>query len=343
MGHRANLIIVTESSYELYYSQWSLSLPMDMFWGPESAIRYIREHERRENDHWLDDVWAEGGALVDPQQKVMMLFGGEHLDQDMLLLDTYLALIQEVWEGWDVRWAYDGILDLADYVGFPRALLESESSIPEKKETVSLKAPINKSWIQSVGSITTNKGEICIFPLTQFVSYYLYHGETLLQAAETEESLNHFVFADWSSTFPESGFHIDIHQKTIHYWSLFHHFHSDDMHQKILQMWPNWKVIYEMKNYQKQLKLTAGKLQFPHITLDKKLRRLAELFYLGSSYDPVKTMKNVIQQIDQEAESIYIHPAVLTHTSADLSTEEKKMIFEYACQKIIQKQNQRSI
>ncbi|WP_028778901.1 hypothetical protein [Shimazuella kribbensis] len=338
MGHRANLIIVTESSYELYYSHWSLSLPVDMFWGPDYAIRYIREHERRENDHWLDDVWAEGGALVDPQQKVMMLFGGESLDQDMLLLDTYLSLIQEVWEGWEVRWAYNGILEIADYVGFPRTLLESESNIPAKTEPLSLKAPTNKSQIESAGSIITKDGETRIFPLTQFVNYYLIHGEHLLQVAETEEALEHFVYADWSAIFPESGFHIDVHQKTIHYWSLFHDFHSEDMHQKILQMWPNWNVIYEKKNYQKQIVLTSGKLQFPQISQNELMRKLAELFYLGSSYDPVKNIKNVLQQIEQEAESIYIHPAVLIHTSAELSTEEKQTIFDYACQKMLQKQ-----
>jgi hypothetical protein len=79
----------------------------------------------------LDDVWAEGGALVDPYQKVIMLFGEDALDQDELLFNTYLELIQEAWKGWNVHWAYDGILELADYVGYPRSLLESQTSIPE--------------------------------------------------------------------------------------------------------------------------------------------------------------------------------------------------------------------
>ena len=43
MGHRANLVIVTENGYELYYDHWlANTLPFQVFWGPEHALKLIR-------------------------------------------------------------------------------------------------------------------------------------------------------------------------------------------------------------------------------------------------------------------------------------------------------------
>lgn len=337
MGHRANLILVTESSYELYYSHWSLSLPVDMFWGSEHAINYIKKLERRENNRWLDEVWAEGGALVDPYQKVMILFGGESLDQDILLLNTYLELIQEVWEGWEVRWAYEGILELADYVGFPRAILESESSISPSKLKFSLKAPMNKEWIESIGSIITKDGTLHLYPLEQSANLYLFQGETLLQEVDTQAGLDQFTYAEWSSIFPDSGFHIDIPQKTIHYWSFFG---SREMYEKIRFQWPDWTVIRDKENYQQHIAFTQGKLKLPEIDPFKLWSKLAEVLMLGSSYDPVKQMKNVLENISPEAKNIYINPSALRHQTIEFSTEQKQAIFDYACQQVLRKQRQ---
>lgn len=337
MGHRANLILVTESNYELYYSHWSLSLPIDMFWGPEYALDYIKNFERRENDQWLDDVWAEGGALVDPYQKVMILFGGESLDQNILLFYTYLELIQEVWTGWEVRWAYEGILELADYVKYPRSLLESQHDTPlSDNNKFSLKAPINKEWVDSIGSIRTKDGALHFYPLEQSANLYLHRGKELLQEVELEKGLDHFVYSEWSSIFPDSGFHIDIPKKTIHYWSFFE---SNNMHKQLKLQWPDWKIIWNKNNFHPHLLLTEGKLQLPEIDQFERWRQLAKYLMLGSSYDPVKQLKSVLENIAAEAESIYVHPSALHHPTEELSTEQKQAVFDRACWQMLEKQD----
>jgi hypothetical protein len=341
MGHRANLILLTESSYELYYSHWSLSLPIDMFWGPEYAISYIKNFERRENDCWLDDVWAEGGALVDPYQKVMILFGGDSLDQDVLLFNAYLELIREVWESWEVRWAHEGILELADYVGYPRSLLESQGNPPiSDYKKFSLKAPMNKEWVDSIGSVRTEDRALHFYPLEQSANLYLCRGEELLQEVETEIGLDHCVYAEWTSNFPDSGFHIDIPNKTIHYWS---YFGCDEIYKKVRFQWPNWNVIWYKDNFQPHLLLTEGKLKLPEIDQFELWKQLAKSFFmLGSSYDPVKQMKEVLDNISTEAESIYIHPSALHHHTTELSTEQKQAIFDHACRQVLRKQQKAS-
>ena len=96
MGHRANLIVVRAGGYDLYYSHWAANtLPRDLFWGPAHALAFARA--QRPADDWLDDVWAEGGAVIDPGARVLRLFGGEDLASDVPLRRLYLRLLAAVY------------------------------------------------------------------------------------------------------------------------------------------------------------------------------------------------------------------------------------------------------
>ena len=66
MGHRANLIVVQYGKYELFYSHWAANtLTHDLFWSPEFATAFIRMQRKVDESYWLDEVWAEGGAVAD--------------------------------------------------------------------------------------------------------------------------------------------------------------------------------------------------------------------------------------------------------------------------------------
>lgn len=66
MGQRANLILVEAGKYQLFYSHWCANtLPRDLFWGPDHAQAFIRIQRPVGDSGWLDDVWAEGGAILD--------------------------------------------------------------------------------------------------------------------------------------------------------------------------------------------------------------------------------------------------------------------------------------
>lgn len=77
MGQRANLILVEGREYQLFYSHWCANtLPRDLFWGPEHAVAFIRIQRAVDDSGWLDEVWAEGGAVVDLDRKHFLLYGG---------------------------------------------------------------------------------------------------------------------------------------------------------------------------------------------------------------------------------------------------------------------------
>ncbi len=147
MGHRANLLLVREGQYDLRYSHWAANtLPRDLFWGPQHAIAFVEAQPAAGTD-WLDDVWAEGGSVIDPGRRIFRLFGGEDLQYDVPLRRLYVALLGAVWQGWSVGWADEGIADLADYVGYPRerVLAREHDGIP---------APIFGHPKSRVGSIS---------------------------------------------------------------------------------------------------------------------------------------------------------------------------------------------
>ena len=45
--------------------------------GPDFAVHYIRSHRLCAKDEWTDPVWADGGALVDLDERRLLFFGDE--------------------------------------------------------------------------------------------------------------------------------------------------------------------------------------------------------------------------------------------------------------------------
>ncbi|MBT9589069.1 hypothetical protein IV102_37395 [bacterium] len=122
MGQRANYAMVTATGYQLYYSHWGANVvDMDLFWGPEAARDFIGSQTPTED--WLDERWCEGGVVMDSAQRRLLLFGGEDVKYDPFLHSVYLRLLECAWPGWETGWAYQGIVDLALFLGVPDSVV----------------------------------------------------------------------------------------------------------------------------------------------------------------------------------------------------------------------------
>ncbi|TNE49019.1 MAG: hypothetical protein EP343_14195 [Deltaproteobacteria bacterium] len=118
MGHRANYAIKEHGTYRLYYSHWgALTVPEDIFWGPDVAESFITSHDQIDPTDWLDEVWGEGGAALDKDTKTLALFGGDMLGYGPLH-PTFSALMDVLWsqQGWTVMWV-PGMPEIAAAVG----------------------------------------------------------------------------------------------------------------------------------------------------------------------------------------------------------------------------------
>lgn len=116
MGHRATYAIRKDGEVRLFFSRWgALTLPEDLFWGPEEARSFILMLE--ETGEWLDNVWAEGGAALDEDTKTITLFGCNEIAEPDIR-QVFVRLMAHLWgpRGWTVRWAQD-IPEVAAQVG----------------------------------------------------------------------------------------------------------------------------------------------------------------------------------------------------------------------------------
>ena len=202
MGQRANLLIVRNQSYTLYYSHWcAYTLPVSLFWGEQYAIRFIELQKQVDETGWLDDKWAEGGAVLDLERRVLLFYGGSDILYDVPLRNVLLGLMKNNWPGWEIRWAHEGIADLAAYVGYPtdKVLSVREAS----RHEASLAPPEEKKWVDLVASVAFSEQELLIFPLegeledflmrlaqlkTMLLSEPASPAETLVRFAEKEEA-----------------------------------------------------------------------------------------------------------------------------------------------------------
>lgn len=118
MGHRANLAIVTPDGYDLFFDRWCApTFPYELCEGPSHAMEFIQRKKQVDPvNGWLDTIWAEGGVVIDPIKK-RLLFYSDDLDCCANDRRVLFRRVQNAWEGWVIRWADNGIIDMAEYLG----------------------------------------------------------------------------------------------------------------------------------------------------------------------------------------------------------------------------------
>lgn len=78
-------------------------------------------------DHLLNNIWGEGGLLVDADQRQMLFWGGEAVQNGPHLRRIFLPGLARLWAGWTIQWAMHGLADLARHMNIDTStLLEGE-------------------------------------------------------------------------------------------------------------------------------------------------------------------------------------------------------------------------
>ncbi len=293
MGQRANLILVQNKQYDLFYSHWAANtLPQDLFWGPDFAMAFIKIQRRVDESGWLDDIWAEGGAVVDQDTRQLLLFGGEDIRFDVPLRRVYIELLGKVWKDWRVQWAHEGIADLADYVGYPRDRVISKKPEPDWK--CNLSPPEKQSWTDIIGSVASPSG-LRLFPLAGNVRSYLSRGWQLAEAAENRVGLVEFDFAKENGDFPTGGFHLDLARKELEFWAATS---QPSFVGRLTELWPGWRLINHQDCFEFQLERTRSAVRLRIPSRVSLLARLREILLWESKHSPVETVMSSLTKTD---------------------------------------------
>jgi hypothetical protein len=320
MGQRANLIIIENREYSLYYSHWCANtLTKDLFWGAEHAIEFVRLQREVDESGWLDDVWAEGAAVIDCDNRVLLLFGGEDLLYDVPLRRVYLGMLRRVWESWEVRWAYEGIAEIADYVGYPRVNVLSEK---EDDACPYLSPPEEVDWTEIVGSFQLSD-KLMLYPLNEYIEDFLMAGANIISQCEECSGLEILYLED----FPNAGFHIDTNAKTLEYWS------ANDLPgipDRIAAKWDGWHVTWHHDRYEFQLDATAGKLRFPTSSIEELQTQLKEMLLSEYGQSSVDTLLKIAEEEREKGEEVTINRLALRDDRLEVDKIDRQRIFELA-------------
>jgi hypothetical protein len=326
MGQRANLIIIEDREYSLYYSHWCANtLPKDLFWGVKHAIEFVRCQRKVDESGWLDDVWGEGAAIIDCDDRVLLLFGGEDLLYDFPLRRVYLDLLRCVWDEWEIRWAHEGIAEIADYVGYPRMNVLSREF---EELTADLAPPAERDWTEIVGSFRLADGNLRLYPLSSDLDRYLLSGERIVAECDRQSGAEWLPLDEWmESDFPKGGFHIDTTAKTLEYWA------ANDIPgipDRVVAAWEGWKVTWHRDNYEFQLKVTDRKLRFPTRSMQQLQDRVKDILLAESGRSPVEILLELAEEGREKGEEVTISEWALRDDRLELNIVDRQRIVDLA-------------
>lgn len=159
MGHRANFVIVREGRVEVFYDQWAGSGSTYTFAsGAHEAEAMARETEP--TSELMAWAWAEGGYLLDYDEKTAIVFGhpepldfddydepvpelegakGQMSGIDEALLEgpvSFLRLVAPKWKGWLLKWDERGVDAFAEHLK-GRGITTVETQAPSHPEGAS--------------------------------------------------------------------------------------------------------------------------------------------------------------------------------------------------------------
>jgi hypothetical protein len=283
MGHRANFVVVQGGRASLYYSRWAaITLSQSILFGPESTLRYIETLQP--TDALLDEVWCEGAAVMDRDAKRLLFFVRDPRYHPGLRR-YFLPLLKYNWPGWDVRWADQGIVDVALYLGTDPATVrceEADESRFAKPELVS--APEFVESLLTVGCLGTasNYGfEECLTNLLALGPKLIdsIHGRDHAPLTE-DEDLSGGAFLD-----PDR-------REMWVWWSG----PRDDRHVgRISRSWPGWTVRRHKEGLRRQVELSGRDATHIGMGEEEAIQRIMALLSGDNSFDPREALKSILK------------------------------------------------
>jgi hypothetical protein len=333
VGQRANLILVKEREHELFYSHWCANtLPRDLFWGPDHAMAFIKIQRPVDDSGWLDDVWAEGGALLDFDRKHFLLFGGEDVLYDVPLRRTFLELLAEAWKRWTIRWAYEGIADLADCVGYPRDRVLSKKD--QDRADVTLTPPEQNDWADLVASVRFDDGAIRLYPLAGDLPSYLSVGSKLADDLRMADGHGRLLLDEWTTQFPTGGFHLDLSAQRLDFWLARD---APDIVNRVGKAWAGWETHWHRDRFETQIDRTEGLLRFPLRGRQVLLDCCREMLLLEPGTSPISAVETFAAHEREKGKEVQVNTWAFRDDRLQLPREQRIAILEEALARLLER------
>lgn len=251
MGNRANMVIVENGRWDLFYSHWAGSRMLDaLAFGPEHAMRYIRALEPPHDLRWTDPDWADGGTIVDLDRR-RLLFFGEELAASMPERRAMFDVLRVMWSEYSIGWAYGGTDELVDYLGADRHWSLGRPGV--RLERVG-----QSRGLCHLVSVLDAEGEVRLWQLKWGYSA-AWQGPAMLNTLPYKG-----VKKLRRTMIPESGVHIDVEKQTVGVWTTWE---SRGLFDSMPERWPGWRTECWEDRYEEHVRRCGGALRLPSVDL----------------------------------------------------------------------------
>ena len=297
MGHRTNLIIIENGEKKVYYDHWiAINLDRTLFWDFTFVLEYIKAQERVGDEMWLDELFAEGGAVVDVDKKYLLWFACGDVGRFVPYRRKFLELQRKIWEGWEVEWASRGVVDMAEYVGYPKENVLNDFRWDEENRR--LKMPKAKRDIDGIGSWIDRSSDTKLYPYNwHHAKDYLELGAEIFEIMRNAKSFSELNLAKWRCEFPKCGFVIDDKKRLIEFWEVAP---CADTVNRLKAIWDDWEIVWHQDNYEFQLNKLNGKLVFPKTSERKILQEIEERLLVPKTANPLNLVIGLMNALDKE-------------------------------------------
>ena len=253
MGQRANLVILRNAEWQLFYDHWCANrLDIELFWGPLLATSFIEQRAPLpDKNDWLDEVWCEGGVILDEDAQLLTWFGGEDIEDDIPLRRVFFELMKRQWPDWQLRWAEGGIVELGCYLG-----LSAEKFLVNRKPSGGFRVLTEYIEDNDVLLTVKQKGVTLVTRMSG-------DEESLEFGASQLGELLHFPLTEslvWLGYMPTGGVHIDVDTHNLSYWWANP---VPAIEERISQAWNGWHAKWLHDRFEEHLNLASANIKLP--------------------------------------------------------------------------------
>ncbi|UJR85327.1 hypothetical protein [Sandaracinus amylolyticus] len=251
-SHALFAILEPDGSTSLFHSRWRGGLlHADLFWGAEAMLDTIRAQDAVDAIPGIvDEVWCDGGVVLDLRARTALWFGGWP-GSSIPARRLHHAMLSELWPGWALRWAHEGIVDLVRAIGGDIARVIDRHPLPPLEPRFEL------DGLTGCVSVRNATGALAFWPIAVLGEE---SGRLVLDRLDPNESLPTLDFAEWTDEFPDVGLHIDHAARTVELWCA--HW-LPDHDRRLAHAWPGWQTRWARDLFETQLEATSGLLRFP--------------------------------------------------------------------------------
>jgi hypothetical protein len=269
----------------------------------------------------LDEIWMEGAFVIDCDKRRLTLFGGEDLRYEIILRRRYIELLQQTWAGWEVAWAYEGVIDIAKAAGFPQEVVLCDAAKPSS-EFVHVD---DGKFVNTVVTVRDKTGKMFVAQLRNLGENIVASGTDVLNEVVARGSdVDVVVLND----VPRVGIHVDEAKRSVEFWSARD---FPDAAARAEGAWSGWQAVFHQDRFEPQIETAAGRLRFEIPDPATVVRNLRSAIVQEDRDSPAEYVERVGQIIGEHGQTkVSVNPDALVDAQCGPTLEIMGEVFDAA-------------